>query len=69
MKEEKYLKERIALIERELATLTERLEGLEGSLKEVEDIRLEIEGIKLFLGRVHPDFKNQFPEIMQKIKG
>jgi len=69
MKEEKYLKERIALIERELATLTERLEGLEGSLKEVEDIRLEIKGIKLFLGRVHPDFKNQFPEIMQKIKG
>ncbi len=69
MKEEKYLKERIALIERELATLTERLEGLEGSLKEVEDLRLEIKGLKLYLGRVHPDFKNQFPEVMQKIKG
>ncbi|GAB4413784.1 MAG: hypothetical protein OHK0032_09850 [Thermodesulfovibrionales bacterium] len=69
MKEEKYLTERIALIERELATLTEKLEGLEAALKEIEDLRLEIKGLKLFLGRVHPDFKSQFPEIMQKVKG
>ena len=68
MKEEKYLKEKIALIEKELATLTERLEEINAALKDREDLRREVKGLKLFLGRVHPEFKGQFPEIMQKIK-
>ncbi len=69
MKEEKHLNEKIALLERELATLTDELEGMRASLKNLEDLKLEIKGLKLFLGREHPEFKTQFPEIMQKIEG
>lgn len=69
MREEKYLKERLDLLEKEISTLTDRIEGLISALKDLEEIKLEIKGIKLFLGRVHPDFKNQFPDIMKKLKG
>ncbi len=69
MKEEKDLKEKTALIEKELATVTESLERLCTALKDVEELKLEIKGLKLFLGRMHPEFKNQYLEIMRKIKG
>lgn len=69
MKEEKYLKERISLLEKEISTLTEKFDGLSPVLKELEELKQEIKGIKLFLGRVHPDFKNQFPDIVKKLKG
>lgn len=69
MKEEKYLKERLALFEKEISTLTEKFDSLSSALKELEELKEEIKGIKLFLGRVHPDFKSQFPEIMKKIRG
>lgn len=67
MKEEILLKERINLLEKELVTLTEKLETINGALKDVDDLKQEIRGLKLFLGRVHPEFKDKFPEIMQKI--
>lgn len=67
MKEEIILKEKIKLLEKELITLTERLEAINASLKEVEDLKNEIKGLKLFLGREYPDFKSKFPEIIQKI--
>jgi hypothetical protein len=67
VKEEKASKEKINLIEKELATLTEQLEKMNASLREMEDLKLEIKGLKLFLGRVHPEFKSKFPEIMTKI--
>ncbi|MGB9716522.1 MAG: hypothetical protein ACPL1G_08975 [Thermodesulfovibrionales bacterium] len=67
MKEEKILKERINLLEKEIATLTEKIEEMESTLKEMNDIKLEIKGLKLFLGREYPGFKNQFPEIIKKI--
>jgi hypothetical protein len=67
LKEEKISKERINLIEKELATLTEKLEEMGASLKEIGDLKFEIKGLKLFLGRVYPDFKSKFPEIMKKI--
>lgn len=69
MKEEKYLKERLSLIEKEITTLTERFDGLGPALKELQELKQEIKGIMLFLGRIHPDFKTQFPEIIKKIKG
>lgn len=69
MKEEKYLKERLSLLEKEISTLTEKFDSLSFALKELEDIKHEIKGIKLFLGRKHPDFKDQFPEIIKKLKG
>ncbi len=69
MKEERHFKEKIALIEKELATITESLEEIHTAMKDLEDIGLELKGLKLFMGRAHPEFKTQFLEIMQKIKG
>jgi prefoldin subunit 5 len=69
IKEEKFLRERLDLIEKEIGTLTERVDSLGIALKELEELKQEIKGIKLFLGRVHPDFKSQFPEIMKKLRG
>jgi len=63
------MKEKLALIEKGLATLTDRMEEISLALRELEDLKLEIKGIKVFLGRIHPDFKNQFPEIIQKLGG
>ncbi len=67
MKEERVLKERINLLEKELATLTEKLEDMESALNEISDLKLDIKGLKLFLGREHTEFKSQFPGIMKKI--
>lgn len=67
MKEERILKEKFDLIEKELTTLIEKLEEISAALKGIEDLKLEIKGLKLFIGRTHPEFKSQFPEIMQKI--
>jgi hypothetical protein len=67
LKEEKLVKEMINLLDKELATLTEKLEELSASLQEIQDMKLELKGLKLFLGRTYPDFKSKFPEIMKKI--
>lgn len=61
------LQERLALIEQEIKTLTDKITKLEGRLKEVEDLKSEIKGLKIFLGRVHPDFKSQLPDILKKL--
>jgi hypothetical protein len=55
------------LLERELTTLTEQFESMNKKLEEVKDLKNEIKGLKLFLGRVYPEFKTWFPEIMQKV--
>ena len=47
---------------------TETLAGMNSALRELGDLRLEIKALKLFLGRVHPELKTQFPEITKKIK-
>lgn len=65
---DKASREKLELIEKEFTTLTERLDSIDKTLKEIEDLRLEIKGLKVFLGRVHPDFKNQFLEILKKIR-
>jgi len=67
LKEEIIMEEKIKLLERELVTLTEKLEAVNAALKEIGDLKNEIKGLKLFLGRAYPNFKNKFPEIMQKI--
>lgn len=67
MKEERVLKERVNLLEKELATLTEKIDEMESALKEIGDLKIEIKGLKLFLGREHPEFKSQFPGIIKKI--
>ena len=67
MKEEIIMEEKIKLFERELVTLTEKLEAVNTALKEIEDLKNEIKGLKVFIGRAYPEFKSKFPEIMQKI--
>jgi archaellum component FlaC len=65
------LQERLNLVEQELKTLTERVgtlsERLDESLQEKEDLNKEIKGLMVFLGRIYPDFKTQFPAILQKL--
>ena len=67
MKEEIIMEEKIKLLERELVTLTEKLEAVNTALKEIEDLKNEIKGLKVFIGRAYPEFKSKFPEIMQKV--
>ena len=55
------------LLEKEMGTLADKLEKLNKDLKEIEDLKSEIRGLKLFLGRAHPEFKAKFPEIMEKV--
>ncbi|MCL4537980.1 MAG: hypothetical protein M1610_10375 [Nitrospirae bacterium] len=61
------LQERLTLMEQEIKTLTDKITKLERDLKEVEDLKSEIKGLKVFIGRVHPDFKSQFPDILKKV--
>lgn len=67
MKEIIALQERLTLMEQELKTLTDKVTKIELSLKELDDFKLEIKGLKVFLGRVHPEFKAQFPDIIKKL--
>jgi prefoldin subunit 5 len=68
MNQEKLLKEKIALVEKEVATISELADELSAALKDVEDLKLELKGLKVFLGRMHPEFKSQFPEILRKVR-
>jgi hypothetical protein len=68
MKEIIVLQEKLALLDRELVTLTEKVGRLETSLKGFADIDKEIKALKIFLGRVHGEFKSDFPEITKKLK-
>jgi len=67
MKEEIVLNEKIKLLEKEIVTLTEKLDAMSKDLKEISDLRSEIKGLKLFFGRIYPEFKTKFPEIMEKV--
>jgi len=67
VKEERILNEKIKLLEKELTILTEKVEKTGALKKEVEDLKSQIDGLKLFLVRAYPEFKSQFPEIMKKI--
>jgi hypothetical protein len=48
------LEEKINPIERKMAILTRRVEELAACLREFGDMRFEIAGLKLFLGRAYP---------------
>ncbi len=67
LKEEIILKDKIKLLEKEIGTLTDKLEEALKSLKEFEDLKHEIKGLKLFITRMHPEFKIRYPEIMHKV--
>lgn len=59
--------DRVKLLEKEIATLTDQIEILGKKIDEMKELKDEIKGLKLFLGRVYPEFKTWFPEIMQKV--
>ncbi|MBI5199019.1 MAG: hypothetical protein AABY78_04950 [Nitrospirota bacterium] len=63
------LKERISHLERGLRLLGDDLEGIMKIKGAIEDIKAEIKVLKIYLGRVNPDFKSQYPEIVKKLKG
>jgi hypothetical protein len=67
LKEERILKDRLKLLEKEITTLTDQIERINSHIKEFADLKNEMKRLKLFLGRSDPDFKKKFPEIMQKI--
>jgi len=67
MKEAKTPEENLHIIKQGLITVTEKLENLCIAEKDILDLKLELKGLKLFLGRVHPEFKDQFPNIMKKM--
>ena len=68
MKEDIILSEKIGLLQQELVTLTEKLATFEKSLKEFEETGKELKALKLFLGRHYPEFKKEYPEIIEKIR-
>ncbi|VAX29361.1 hypothetical protein MNBD_NITROSPIRAE02-316 [hydrothermal vent metagenome] len=68
MKEERELSEKINLLEKEIQTLVSEIQRLDTVASEVEDLKLELKGIKIFLGRKHADLKDQLPEIVRKLK-
>ncbi len=68
MKEDIILGERLSLLEKELSTAAEKLAELEKALAGLNDLRLEIKGLKVFIGRLHPEFKKDFLEIMKKVQ-
>lgn len=68
MKDIILLQEKLTLVEQELKTVTDKIIRVEAGLKEIEDLKIEIKGLKVFLGRAYPEFKTQFPEIVGKIK-
>ena len=61
------LRERIKLLEKEMNTLTDKIEKVTKDLKDMEDLKNQIKGLKLFFGRIHPEFKTKFPAIMEKL--
>ncbi len=68
MKEERELIEKVKLLEKEIQTLVSEVQRLDAALSEVKDVELELKGIKVFLGRKHPELKDQLPEIVRKLK-
>ncbi len=68
MKEEIILKERIQLLEKEIDTLTETLKEINKAMEGLKELELEVRAIKLYLTQVHPDFKENYPKIIKKIR-
>ncbi len=62
------MEERVRLLEKEIQTLTAELQRLTRQLESVDELRLEIRALKVFLGRKYPECKNELPEIVKKIK-
>ncbi len=69
MKEEKAAQDCFRMVQKELATLTERVECLDSKIRELKELKDEIKGLKLFIGRMHPELQIQLPDIARKVSG
>ncbi|MEM2956625.1 MAG: hypothetical protein QW041_03585 [Candidatus Pacearchaeota archaeon] len=67
MKEELIFKEKIKIIEKEIITLTEKIENLEKAITSLSELKNEVKALKLYLNRLNPDFKSEYPKIIKKI--
>lgn len=61
--------ERLNIQEQALSNLADAMKKHEvESREEIKDLQAEFKALKLFLTRNMPEFKQQFPEIQQKLK-
>jgi hypothetical protein len=61
--------ERLKIQEKALSNLADTLKKHEvEEAAKLRDIQSELKALKLFLARIVPEFKNQFPEIHRKLK-
>ncbi len=61
--------ERLKIQEKALSNLADTLKRHEmEAAEEIRDIQAELKALKLFLARIIPEFKKQFPEIQRKLK-
>jgi predicted nuclease with TOPRIM domain len=67
MIEEKALNDRLKLIEKELATLSDEFDKVEAKVKELEDLKDEIRALKVYLGKLQPGFKDEFLSALKKV--
>jgi predicted ribonuclease toxin of YeeF-YezG toxin-antitoxin module len=67
MIEEKALNERLKLVEKELATISDEFDKVEARFKELEDLKDEIKALKVCLGKFQPGFKDEFLSAMKKV--
>jgi hypothetical protein len=68
MKEEIILQEKIKLLEKEIATLSDMVSAHKEMSDDIEGLKLEIRSLKLFLSRHFPEFKDEYLRIMEKVE-
>lgn len=66
MKEEILLQEKIKLLEKEVASLADTALCCQNLTREIEEIKLDLNTLKLFLLRHFPGFKEEFLELVGK---
>jgi hypothetical protein len=61
--------ERIVILEKAVENLGDALKKRDFAIdEELADIQAELKAIKLFLSRSVPAFKEQFPEVLSKVR-
>jgi len=68
MKEEIILQEKIKLLEKEIATLADTVSCCRDAGKAIDDLKMELRGLKLFLSRHFAGFKEEFLDIVEKLE-
>ncbi len=62
------LRDRLKLLEKEIALLGKMTEGIKFDMKErIDDIKIELGALKAYLSQLDPDFKKKYPRIKKKV--